>query len=90
MKRAEEWRWSSLWRREYENEKAKRLLSPLPFELPVNYLASVNDILDKEKLEIIRTSVNKGRPYGSDGWQEKMIDTFSLLHTLRGVGRPRK
>ncbi len=45
VSRAEEWQWSSLWRRERGSEKEKRLLAPLPIDLPTNYLQSVNEIL---------------------------------------------
>lgn len=88
--KAEDWHWSSLCRREQGNTQEQKLLAPLPFDLPMNYLASVNDILTKEKLHTIRTAVNKGTPYGSDAWQDAMIETYNLTHTTRGVGRPRK
>ena len=87
--KAEDWQWSSLWRRERGNEQEKKLLAPLPFDLPTNYIASVNEILIEEKLNNIRNSVNKGTPYGSDAWQEAMIETHDLKHTTRGVGRPK-
>lgn len=89
VKHAEDWQWSSLWRREKGNTKEKKLLTPLPIELPKNYLQSVNDTLNTEKLSVIRYSVNKGKPYGTDTWADSMIDTFNLSHTIRGVGRPR-
>ena len=87
--RAEDWKWSSLWRRGWGSQKQKQLLATLPFELPQNYLVSVNTILTHEKLNTIRYAVNKGKPYGSDGWIDTMVDTYDLGHTLRGVGRPR-
>lgn len=88
--RAENWQWSSLWRREKGSVQQQKLLTPLPVELPLNYLQSVNDILDTERLSVIRHSVNKGKPFGTDSWLDIMVDTFNLAHTLRGVGRPRK
>lgn len=87
---AEDWQWSSLWRREKGSDKQKKLLAPLPIDLPVNYLQSVDDILTPEKLVAIRYSVNKGKPYGTDTWSDTMVNRFDLIHTLRGVGRPRK
>jgi putative transposase len=88
--RAEDWRWSSLWRRERGSEAQKRLLAELPMELPKNYLTSVNEILSEEKLSEVRHSVNKGRPFGKDEWVEKVVKKFGLDHTLRGAGRPRQ
>jgi len=87
-KKAEDWQWSSLWRRERGSIEQKKLLAELPIDLPSNYLASVNDILNKEVLSTIRYSVNKGKPYGREGWTDTMIEKFELSHTLRGSGRP--
>jgi putative transposase len=43
VERAELWRWSSLWIRTKASKKQKVLLSDIPFEVPGNYLAIVND-----------------------------------------------
>ena len=89
VKQAEEWKWSSLWRREKGSSKQKELLSELPIDLPSNYLELVNDVPSKEQLETIRHSVNKGKPYGTDTWIENIVEKFNLGHTLRGPGRPK-
>lgn len=57
--------------------------------LPANYLDSVNEILKDEVLDTLRMAVNKGRPFGEQGWIEEMVDRYSLGHTVRGRGRPR-
>ncbi len=90
VENAEDWKWSSLWRRENGTEKQKQLLSSLPIDLPDNYLQSVNEILKDDNLINIRNSVNKGAPFGNDAWVEKMIDEHNLEHTVRGRGRPRQ
>lgn len=89
VKRAEDWIWSSLYVREKESDRAKKLLAELPFDLPINYLESVNDSMNKESLELVRVSVNKGTPYGKDGWVKEMVTTHGLVHTTRGKGRPK-
>lgn len=89
VRRAEDWRSSSLFRREKGGVKEKKLLDPLPIELPTNYLTSVNELLGTENLADIRYSVNKGKPYGKLDWVEHAIKQFDLWHTLRGPGRPR-
>lgn len=38
----------------------------------------------------IRTSVNKGVPYGNDRWVDAMITKYHLETTKRGAGRPKK
>jgi putative transposase len=90
VKRAENWQWSSLYRREKGTPQAQKLLAHLPIELPQNYLSSVNDILSPESLTEIRYAVQKGKPYGNDTWLNRMVDRFTLGHTLRGAGRPKK
>ncbi|MDZ4285550.1 MAG: transposase [Candidatus Sungbacteria bacterium] len=90
VERAEDWQWGSLYRREKGSLQQKNLLAPLPTELPTNYLESVNEIIRDDSLRDLRYSVNKGRPYGSDGWIAEMVDRFGLGHTTRGAGRPRK
>ena len=87
--RAEDWQWSSLWSREKGSEKEKKLLAPLPIDLPANYLQSVNEVLKEDNLKRLRNSVNKGTPFGKDGWVEKMVEEHNLGHTIRGIGRPK-
>jgi len=87
--RAEDWRWSSLWRREKGSEKEKKLLAPLPIDLPTNYLQSVNEVLKEDNLKNLRNSVNKGTPFGKDVWVERMVEEHNLGHTVRGRGRPK-
>lgn len=90
VKRAENWRWSSLWRREEGGKEEKKLLSKLPTELPRNYLALVNTVTNKESLNTLRTSVNKGTPFGSDNFIKTMVRKYNMGSTLRDPGRPRK
>jgi putative transposase len=63
VERAEDWQWSSLWRRERGSEKEKRLLAPLPVELPSEYLISVNEVFKKDDLALVRNNVHKGKPF---------------------------
>jgi len=90
VKKSEDWRWSSLWRREKGSQKEKQLLSELPIELPKDYLKLVNTLSENEILNTIRISVNKGAPLGSESWRTNMIQKFGLESTLRGPGRPKK
>ncbi len=89
VSKAEDWQWSSLYRRQRGNREDQKLLSILPTELPANYIESVNTILDKSNLEQIRHSLVKGTPYGGDTWVKEMVDKYNLGSTLRGPGRPR-
>jgi len=85
----EDWRWGSAWRRAYGTPKQKKLLADSPVDLPANYRHWINAPESLKELEEIRTSINKARPYGADGWVEKTVKQFNLDATLRNPGRPR-
>ncbi|MFA4975858.1 MAG: transposase [Candidatus Paceibacterota bacterium] len=90
VKKAEDWKWSSLYRREKGNINQKKLLSKWPIDMPNNYIKLVNEAQTNKEIESLRYSVNKGKPYGSDNWTNKMVDKFNLKATLRNPGRPNK
>jgi len=89
VQKAENWKWSSVWRREHGTNQQKKILSEWPIEIPENYIKYLNEAQTDEEVNLIRKSVNKNIPFGSDGWVEKMVDKFKLSQTLRGVGRPK-
>lgn len=88
-RRAENWRWSSLWRREYGNTEQKELLSPWPIEMPRDYSERINEPQDEKELEFIRESVSKNRPLGDEVWLNKIVNKFGLKMTMRKPGRPK-
>lgn len=90
VEKAEDWRWSSLWCRLYGDEKQKKLLSEWPVDTLNDYLKFVNTAQTEKEVEALRCSVNKGKPFGSDKWIDRIIDRFNLGATLRGKGRPKK
>lgn len=90
VKKAEDWKWSSLWRRERGDLKQKEILSEWPIDIPNGYVELVNIPQTDAELESLRYSVNKGKPYGYDDWTDELIDKFNLESTLRNQGRPKK
>jgi putative transposase len=90
VKRAEDWRYSSLYRRMKGTPKQKKLLAKLPVELPHQYLKEVNTIYNEEVLETIRHSVQKGTPMGGERWAEQFVRLHKMQSTVRTPGRPRK
>ncbi len=90
VQRAEDWKWSSLYKRGEGDEKQKGLLDEWPIDMPKDYLDLINNPENKEELKLLRYCVKKGKPYGSDAWVNKMINRFNLGSTLRGQGRPKK
>lgn len=88
--RAEEWRWSSLWRRERGDKKARAFLSEWSVNRPRNWVAWVNQPETGTELEALRRSVRRGRPFGGETWVHRMAKRLKLESTLRPRGRPRK
>ncbi len=90
VKKAENWQWGSLWRRENGNPEQQKLLNSWPEPMAKDYLNWVNTMEPEENLKSIRNSVNKGKPYGKDSWIGKVIDVYKLESTIRNPGRPKK
>lgn len=90
VQRAEDWKWSSLWRREYGTDKQKELLSSWPIAIPGDYLARANVSINEKELKYIRTSVLKSRPCGDNNWINRTVEKFGLEITLGQRGRPKK
>lgn len=90
VRRAENWRWGSLWRRSKGDAKAQALLSDWPVARPRNWLVRVNQPEGPNELEALRRSVQRGQPFGNDAWRARTAKRLSLESTLRPRGRPRK
>lgn len=93
VRRAEDWRWGSLWRWVRGDAAAKALLSAWPDtagQRPRNWTAIVNRPQTAAELEAVRLCVKRGRPLGEERWTQRTIARLDLEHTVRPVGRPRK
>ena len=89
VKKAENWKWSSVWRRENGTIKQKKFLSSWTVSEPKNYLNWLNQAQTESEEEAIEKSITKGSPYGDDGWVDSIVKRFGLEQTLRKVGRPK-
>ncbi|MEN6405818.1 MAG: transposase [Thermoguttaceae bacterium] len=87
--RAEKWRWSSLWRREFGDAECQAVLSKRPIDVPKNWASRVNRAESQSELEALRRCVNRGQPFGSEDWVERMTKRFGLDLAFRPRGRPR-
>jgi len=86
--RAEDWRWSSLWRR-IRGDSAE-FLGEWPMERPRQWLAWVNAPEAAPELGALREHVNRGRPFGDAAWVIRTAKRLCLESTLRLRGRPRR
>ena len=90
VRRAENWRWGSLWRQTQGDAKAQALLGDWPVPRPRNWLAHVNRAESPQELTALRRSVQRGQPFGGEAWRNRTAQRLSLESTLRPRGRPRK
>lgn len=89
VKRAQDWRWSSLWRREFGTVKQKEMLDQWPIAIPNDLLEYINRPDPKNSLESIRDSIKKSRPLGDSEWLNETIKKFGLEIVTRHPGRPK-
>ncbi|MBN1491190.1 MAG: transposase [Phycisphaerae bacterium] len=86
--RAEAWMWGGLYARSHRRKPFA--LADWPVDRPRNWTAAVNEALEDKRLEPLRTSVNRGRPYGQAQWVQRTAKRLGLMFTLRNPGRPKK
>ncbi len=86
--RAENWRWSSLWRR--VNGVDLESLDEWPNQRPDDWVARVNRSQTLAELKSLRTCVRRNRPYGELEWQQQTAIQLGLESTLQPAGRPHK
>ena len=86
--RAEEWAWGGLYARRHGDKPF--VLSDWPVDRPREWTALVNEVIGKETLDGLRTSVNRGRPWGERAWVQRTARRLGLEFTLRNPGRPAK
>lgn len=87
--RAQDWRWSSLWRRGQPDKSLAAHLSKWPMAMPADWTRRVNQPLTAAELEAVRRSVRRGQPFGNERWIVRMAKQLGLESSLRPRGRPR-
>lgn len=89
VKRAEDWRWGSLWRWLQKVEPDPQFLSPWPIPRLPNWVERVNTPLIQAELDAVRHCIRRGAPFGDKQWIERTARRLGLESTLRPRGRPR-
>ena len=90
VERAEDWRWSSLWRWHHGHAAQQALLTTWPVRRSPNWVDFVNEPMSEAELGAIRRSIVRGNPFGDGDWGGRMVTRLGLESTLRPRGRPRK
>ncbi len=89
VKRAENWQWSSLWRR-IQGPNQSQSLTDWPVMRPRQWVKWTNEPQTEEELKAIRRCVQRGRPFGKESWVQRMTRRLNLESTLRPRGRPKR
>jgi len=90
VKRAERWRWGSLWRPARGRPSSSPELSDWPITRPSDWVSRVNTALGPAEEEAMRRSLDRGQPLGDVEWQAQTAARLGLESTFRPRGRPRK
>jgi putative transposase len=90
VEHAEDWQWSSLWRRISKDVDQRRWLANWALSRPRDWVRRVNAPQAEAELEALRRSVSRGQPHGSAGWAETIARQLGLESALRRRGRPTK
>jgi putative transposase len=89
VKRAQDWRWSSLHARLSGDERLTSLLTEWPIERPADWTRYVNRPQTPAEEEAIAVAIKRGRPLGDDQWIGSRLRQYSDLRiSTRPQGRP--
>jgi putative transposase len=89
VRRAEDWRWGSMWARTHGDDGLRTLLSDWPVERPRDWVELVNRPLMAKEIERVKLSIARDRPFGTERWAERTARRLGMEYTLRREGRPR-
>ena len=72
VRRAENWKWSSVWRRECGTPEQKKVLYEWPVSIPKDYLRILNEPQTEDEEQAFERATEKGTPFGNDGWIQEI------------------
>ncbi len=88
--RAEYWQWSSLYRFLRADGKTSDFLNEWPMERPKDWIEFVNGSERESELDNLRSSAQRGRPFGNEDWVIKVAKQLGLESTMTSRGRPKR
>jgi putative transposase len=90
VRRAQQWRWGSLFRWQRGHAEDRRLLAAWPLPRRAGWIDQVNQPQTEAELAAVRRSIERGVPFGDESWTRRVVRHLGLETTLRPRGRPRK
>ncbi|MEX2112877.1 MAG: transposase, partial [Pirellulales bacterium] len=88
-RRAEDWRWGSLYRWLRGSAEDKTLLAAWPLARQRGWVDLVNAPQTDAEAQAIRRSIQRGNPFGGESWSDRAVRRLGLESTLRPRGRPK-
>jgi putative transposase len=88
VRRAEDWRWGSLWQLLHGQADQAPAIAEWPVTRPGDWPAYVNHPVEAAELDTLRQCARRGRPYGEDAWVAHVADQLGLKCSLQPRGRP--
>lgn len=85
---ADRWRWCSLGQR--MQALAGPALTDGPVARPDGWLDWVNAPQTEAEVEVLRRSLARGSPFGTESWQKRTAERLGLQSSLAPLGRPAK
>ena len=85
--KAEEWEWCSLYSR--CNSRYVIPLHEWPILRPSEWTKLVNQPQSQTEILALKKALQKGTPFGSKEWQERIAEDLGLQKSLRPQGRPK-
>jgi putative transposase len=89
VRRAEDWKWSSLRARSHGSAELRRVLCDWPIDRPRSWIRRVNAVMSPEELQRLEICERREQPYGEESWVNRTVRRLGLEHTVRPEGRPR-
>jgi putative transposase len=89
VRRAEDWRWGSLYRWLHGSAEERALLSAWPLPRQAGWAEHVNAPQTEAELASLRRSLERGAPLGDESWMKRVIGRLNLESTVRPRGRPK-
>jgi putative transposase len=90
VKRAENWRFGSLWRYYRGSPADRAAIGTWPVPRPRSWIDLVNEPQTEAEVEAVRKSIERSRPFGQPAWSEDKARELGLEWTFRPQGRPKK
>jgi putative transposase len=91
VKRAQNWRWGSLYH-DQSRQRPPWLLEvkDWPVDRRRGWASWVNSPQNAGEMELIRASIKRGRPFGSETWTRQMTERLKLHSAFIEPGRPKR